>query len=61
MRIAKSYAAKMTRMLNAMRSDTGCAQLRRKANAAIASLKRQHLERQKAYDFREKKRIKNLI
>lgn len=60
-KIARDYARRMKSTLKQMRSARGCADLRRKAQARIKSMKRRHLNAQQAFDKREKRRIKHLI
>ncbi|MCR9136779.1 MAG: DUF922 domain-containing Zn-dependent protease [Alphaproteobacteria bacterium] len=60
-KIARDYARRMKSSLKKMASSRGCAELRRRVDARIKSLKRRHLRAQQAFDKREKNRIKHLI
>lgn len=60
-RIARDYARRMKTTLRKVSSSRGCAEVRSKAQRRIKDLKRRHLDAQKAFDRREKKRVKHLI
>ena len=59
--IAKAYARKAESKIAVMRSTKGCGDLRRRIALYLMQMKLQHLASHKAYDVREKDRLKRLL
>jgi predicted secreted Zn-dependent protease len=60
-KIAESYARRISRDLLKLKPEKNCWALRRAANELIKHIKRQHIASQKAFDRRTFKQIKRLL